>query len=311
MGRSTQRGRPELNFDFYDNWDDEEGEGAGLLEGWGNDELDRLLAGSGAGEGLTDQQPGRHRAMNYGSRGLLRKKNALPLKDGGTDPTTIPNSSIFGFLERLPWRISGRGVRYRPSAADLQDNPGRKRMDEGEVLIEESEGEETVQKHRRQRSGTNGSESTINSLSSRGDLFPSEDEDDAIPLDDEFAMALERRTTGQNSDDVSSGKTGGRRPSGSRTSVRTGSTRDTKSTADKRRGTSISSAKVPEEAETAEISLPSMDDLKTEEERVRAEEEAEIERKRQSAHKLAVQRGLNVAEENPVRISPLYKLESN
>ena len=311
MGRSTQRGRPELNFDFYDDWDDEEGEGAGLLGGWGNDELDRLLAGSGAGEGLADQQPGRHRAMSYGSRGVLRKKNALPLKDGGVDPTIIPNSSMFGFLERLPWRIGGRGVKYRPSAADLQDNPGRKRREEGEVLIEESEGEETVQKHRRQRSGTNASESTTNSLSSRGDLFPSEDEDDAVPLDDEFAMALERRTTGQNSDDVSSGKTGGRRPSGSRASVKTGSSRDTRSTADKRRGTSISSTKVPEETEAGEISLPSMDDLKQEEERVRAEEEAEIERKRQSAHKLAIQRGLNVTEEDPVKTPTLYKLESS
>lgn len=300
-----------MNFDFYDDWDDEEGEGAGLLGGWGNDELDRLLAGSGAGEGLADQQPGRHTAMSYGSRGILRKKNASPLKDGGADPTIIPNPSMFRFLERLPWRFGGRNVRYRPSAADLQENPGRKRTDEGEVLIEESEGEETVQKHRRQRSGTNASGSTTNSLSSRGDLFPSEDEDDAVPLDDEFAMALERRTTGQNSDDVSSGKTGGRRPSGSRASVKTGSSRDTRSTADKRRGTSISSAKVPEEAETTEISLPSVDDLKLEEERVRAEEDAEIEQKRQSAHRLAVQRGLNVAVETPVRISALYKLDSS
>lgn len=311
MGRSTQRGRPELNFDFYDDWDDEEGEGAGLLGGWGNDELDRLLAGSGAGDGLADQQPGRHRAMSYGSRRVLRKKNATPLKDNGADPTIIPNSSMFGFLERLPWRIGGRGVRYRPSAADLQDNPGRKRMEEGEVLIEESEGEETLQEHRRQRSGTNVSESTTNSLSSRGDLFPSEDEDDAVPLDDEFAMALERRTTGQNSD-VSSGKAGGRRPSGSRASTKTGSSRDTRSTADKRRGTSISSTKVPEEeAETPEMNLPSMDDLKREEERVRAEEEAEIERKRQSAHKLAVQRGLSVEEEATVRNSVLYRLKSS
>ena len=319
IGRTTQRGRPELSFDFYDDWDDEEGEGAGLLGGWGNDELDRLLAGSGVHEAgqRGDQQPaGRHRTMSYGSRGTTarRKSLALPKDETVVDPTIVPNSSMFGFLEKLPWKIAGRGVRYKPSAADLQENLGRKRRDEGEgePLIEESEEEEAVGKQRRKRSGTTTSRSTTNSLSSRGDLFPSEDEDDAVPLDDEFAMVLERRTTSTGSDDLSSGKKGGKRPSGSRASTKTASSKDTKSTGPIKGGTSISSSKVSEVAEAPEtqsetdIDLPSMTDLKEEEERVRQEEEAEVERKRQAAQTLARQRGLSTTEDytSKVHISP-------
>lgn len=289
------RGRAELNFDFYDDWDDDEdaGAGQGLLGGWGNDELDRLLAGSGAHEGQGDQ-PARHRAMGYGSRG---RRRALS-KDGAADPTVVPSSSMFGFLERWPWKIGGRGVRYKPSAADLQENPGKGRrsmVGEGEVLIEESgeEGEVGAGRRGRKRSGTATSGSTTNSLSSRGDLFPSEDEDDAVPLDDEFAMVLERRTTGTMSDDHSSGKKKkqGRRPEGSRASTKTASSRDTKSTG-KRKG-SFSSGKVADVAEAAEVQAPSLTDLKLEEERLRLEEEAEVERKREAAQRLALERGLS------------------
>ena len=248
-------------------------------------------------------QPGRHAGMNYGSRGgQLRKKGGLS-KDGEGSSTIVPNSSMFGFLERLPWKIAGRGVRYKPSVADLQDNVGRKAREEGQVLLEESEGEETIHKHQRKRSGTNASRSTTNSLSSRGDLFPSEDEDDAVPLDDEFAIGLERRTTGPGADDGSSGKTRGKRPPASRTSTKTGSSKDTKSTGMKARGDSVSSTKVPEVTEAADMDLPSMDDLKLEEGRVRAEEEAEVERKRRSAQKLARERGLSVGEEDGALVS--------
>ena len=297
MGRSTQRGRPELSFDFYDDWDDDddEGEGAGLLGGWGNDELDRLLAGSGAGEGLGDQQPRRHRAMSYGSRGA--RKTILGSKDGEIDPTIVPNSSMFGFFERFPWKIGGRGLKYKPSAKDLQDHPGRKGRGEEEVVVEDSEGEGTFKKHNRNRSGTNASRSTTNSLSSRGDLFPSEDEDDAVPIDDEFAMVLERRTTGPTSDNVSNAKTKSKWPSDSRASIKTESSKDTRSTNRTGHGTSISSTKFPELADTADVNLPSLEDLKIEEERVRAEEEAEVEKKRQSAQKLAAERGLSSSEE--------------
>ncbi|MCJ1381018.1 hypothetical protein MMC17_004127 [Xylographa soralifera] len=292
MGRSTQRGRPELVFDFYnDDWDDlEDGEGAGLLGGWGNDELDRLLAGSGGGG--REEQPGRKRAMSYGSRGVKRKAVTLPGKGDEMDPTIIPNSSMFGFLERLPWKIGGRGVKYKPSAADLQEHPGRKSRAEGEALLEESEGEDTIQRQQRKRSGTTTSRSTNNSLSSRGDLFPSEDEDDAVPLDDEFAMVLERRNTNTGSDEASSKRTKGKRPSASGVSSNTMSSRDTKSRGDQAQGKSVAGERVDEPAETLETDLPTMDDLRLEEERVRQEEDDEIGRKREAAHKLALERGL-------------------
>ena len=295
MGRSTTRGRPELVFDFYnDEWDDlEDAEGAGLLGGWGNDELDRLLAGSGGGRGGgggVSGQPGRKRAMSYGSRGGRRKSMTGLGKPGEMDPNIVPTSSMFGFLERLPWKIGGRGVKYRPSAADLQEHPGRKSREEGEALLEESEGEEAVQRLQRKRSGTTSSKSTTNSLSSRGDLFPSEDEDDAVPLDDEFAMVLTRKSTNQGSDEAASGRTRGKRPSASQASTKTASSKDTKSTGEQKRKTSIASDRLDSGA--SDPDLPSMEELRLEEERVRLEEEADIESKRQSARRLAIERGL-------------------
>ncbi len=304
--RGRARGRAELSFDFYDDWDDDNGAGDGLL-GWGNDELDRLLAGSGERDGHVDQ-PRRQRTMSYGSRrgdGRLpggKGRNGVLPNDGGPDPTIIPRTSIFGFLERLPWKIGGRGVRYRPSAADLQERPGlgRRRQGEGEPLIDETDesGEEArATKHRRKRSGTSTSRSTNNSLSSRGDLFPSEDEDDAVPLDDEFAMVLERRMTGTGSDDHGSGKISSGKLAGSRTSTRTPSSRDTRSTGKKGRGNSVSTEEAPNLPKTHEVTPPSMMDLKKEEERALREEEEEIGRKRQAAQRLALQRGLSSTEE--------------
>ena len=279
--RNARRGREGFGFDFYDNWEEDEAD-------WGNDELDRLLAGS-------DEQPGKYGGMSYGSRGGRRKSFGLP-KDGGADPTVVPSSSIFGFLEGLPWRFGSRGVKYRPSAADLQENVGRRRGEQ-EPLVEESEESGTDGRrgrHGRKRSGTTTSRSTNNSLSSRGDLFPSEDEDDAVPIDDEFAIMLGRRTTGTTSDDHSSRKNRERRPKGSRASTKTASSRGTKSTRNDQRGTSTSSQKEPSITETAEVEdeVPTLDDLKREEERVHKEEEAEVERRRQAAQHLALHRSM-------------------
>ncbi len=279
--RSARRGREGFGFDFYDNWEEDEAE-------WGNDELDRLLAGS-------DEQPGKYGGMSYGSRGARRKSFGLP-KDGGADPTVVPSSSMFGFLEGLPWKFGSRAVRYRPSAADLQENVGRKRG-EDEPLVEESEESGANGgrgRHGRKRSGTATSRSTNNSLSSRGDLFPSEDEDDAVPIDDEFAIMLERRTTGTTSDDHSSRKHTGKRPNGSRASTKTISSRDTKSTKNNQRGSSTSSTKELHVTETPKVEdeVPTLNDLKQEEERVHREEEAEVERRRQAAQQLALRRGM-------------------
>ncbi|KAI9704127.1 MAG: hypothetical protein M1836_006988 [Candelina mexicana] len=298
--RTRPRGRAELNFDFYDDWDDDDGAGDGLL-GWGNDELDRLLAGSGTRGGA--EQPGRQRAMSYGARGTKsgkRRGGILP-HDGGPDPTVIPKNSVFGFLERLPWKMGGKGVRYRPSAADLQEHPGRLKHDtaEGEPLIEDSDEDDGRRRRKdqnRARSSTVNSQSTANSLSSRGDLFPSEDEDDAVPLGDEFAMVLERRPT-NSTDDTGSKKTRSKkRPTGSRTSLRTHSSKETKSSGKRDRESSASS--IPQVAEADAEEPPTINDLKQEEDRVRDEEDAEVERKRQAAQKLASERGLSATEEN-------------
>ena len=282
--RSARRGRDDLAFDFYDDWDEEEGH-------WGNDELDRLLAGS-------DEQPGRRAKMSYGS-GIIRRKSIGMPNDGRSDPNLVPKSSMFGFLESLPWKIGGRGVRYRPSVADLQENVGRGGR-EAQPLIEENEESGTdIQSVRRgrNRSGTATSRSTTNSLSSRGDLLPSEDEDDAVPLDDEFAMVLERRNTGTTSDDRSSKNSKTKRSSRSRTSTKTASLKDTKSIRKKRRSTSMSSGKVPGVSESLEAEGPTMIDLKHEEEQLRVEQEAQIEAKRLAAQMLASERGLSQSHE--------------
>lgn len=255
---------------------------------WGNDELDRLLTGNDT------QQPGKQGVMSYGSRGVGKRKGAGPKDRREDDVNMVPKSSMFGFLERLPWRIGGRGVRYRPSVADLQENVGR-RGQEAEPLIEESE-DSGGPRHMRSRSGTVGSRSTTNSLSSRGDLLPSEDEDDAVPLDDEFAMVLERRNTGATSDDHSSGRKGRKRPPDSLTSMKTASSRETRFTGKERRATSTSSGKNRPFVQTAEEDVLSMSDLKRDDERVRQLEDDEVEQRRQAAQRLALERGLSSAD---------------
>jgi len=295
------RGSAEQSFDFYDDWEEDENDG---LLGWGNDELDRLWAGNNSNYGTVSvAQPGRQRAMNYGNRnrdprfGTGRRKSAVQPHDGGPDPTIIPSSSYFGFLGRLPFNIGGKGLKYKPSAADLTEHPGQSRrtLEEEQPLIEDS-GEDAEQGsenkgHRRQRSHTNMSGHTTDSLSSRGDIFPSEDElDDAVPLDDEFTMALERRTTNQWHDDTSSGKTrASKRPGGSHVSTRTVSSG--KRSATEAHSKRSASAAIAEVSTLSDVKIEE-ERLLQEEEQVRLEEEQEIQRKRQDAQQLALKRGL-------------------
>ena len=230
LRRRNQRGRAELSFDFYDDWDYEE-ENEGLLGGWGNDEFDRLTGGrgnvGGYGTVVEAQQPGRRRGMSYGGTGR-RKRAGLP---AAQDATGIPGSSSGGFWGRL-FGGSGKGIRYKPGAADLQEHPGARHRDltEGEALLQDIDEEGDGRRrrgHGRTRSGTAASHETSDSLSSRGDIFPSDEEDDAIPLDDEFAMVLERRTT------QSGGASGDTESSSQRTDpqqARRKSKRDRKST---------------------------------------------------------------------------------
>lgn len=150
--RARSRGRSDLHFDFYDDWEDEEDE-TYAAGSWGNDELDSLLAGRGSGS----RQPGRQRGMSYGTKN--RRPAHAPNEE---NPNIIPSSSYLGFLERFKWRPGARGLRYKPSAADLQEHPGAMPgslgRDEVEPLIEESEEDEAlaenIKRHKRTRSDT-------------------------------------------------------------------------------------------------------------------------------------------------------------
>ncbi|KAJ8064060.1 hypothetical protein OCU04_007899 [Sclerotinia nivalis] len=291
--RGRTRGRAELSFDFYDDWDEDEG----LLGGWGNDELDRLLAGSGSHSGNVNEAPKRKRGMSYGTRG--RKKGLE------NDPTIIPSTSALGFLGRLPWKLGGT-LRYKPSAADLQEHPGAHRSDYNGVGEEadslmgddlDDEARDFMRGHARNRSSTQSSGETSDSFRSRGDLFPS-DEEDAVPLSDEFAMVLERRNTNSGTDDKSSGNTRsskGKKPARSRNVSRT--TQSSSQTLRPRGGGAGSGTSLPTTPDLSGpdvIATSSIEDLQLEEERVRLEEDEEVERKRQAALLLAQERGLYV-----------------
>jgi hypothetical protein len=242
--------------------------------------------------------------MSYGTRG--RRKSLDP------DPTIIPSTNSLGFLGRLPFKLGGT-LRYKPSAADLQEHPGPRNdlidEEEGEPLLpdEDSEHEGGKKKgHTRNRSSTTSSGETTDSFRSRGDLFPSDEEDDAVPLDDEFAMVLERRMTGSGAaDDRSSGKTKsskGKRPAGSRNdssrnlSRTTFSSQSKPSLAGKRADSGASLPHTPDLPSPDMVETPTLTDLQHEEERIREQEDAEVERKREAAARLARDRGLHVAE---------------
>ncbi|KIN03806.1 hypothetical protein OIDMADRAFT_158651 [Oidiodendron maius Zn] len=313
--RGRTRGRAELSFDFYDDWDEDIGASSGgLLGGWGNDELDRLLAGSGSHSGPSDgvdPPPRKKRGMSYGTRG--NRKNLEP------DPTIIPRTSALGFLGRLPFKLGGT-LRYKPSAADLQEHPGALREEirdeeEGEPLISDEhsddDGNNITNMKTRKRSSTNSSGHTSDSFRSRGDLFPSDGEDDAVPLDDEFAVALERRMA---SDDRSSGKTraskGKRSRNASSRKISTTHSSNSRPSLVGHRTNSTSSFSPSPDILTPDMArAPSLADLLHEEESVRIEEDAELERKRQAATRLAVERGLQTEGHIPI-VSPASKTKA-
>ncbi|CAI7662926.1 unnamed protein product [Penicillium glandicola] len=306
--RRRRRGQAEANFDFYDDWDNEE-EDDGLI-GWGTGELDRLLAGSGLARGSADQ-PRRPRRMSYGTRNTRRRSTAH-IPDNLTDPTVIPSSSLLGFLERFPWRFGARGVKYRPSAADLQEHPGARRYaHEDEPLMETMDDDDGDQLssalNRRNRSATQSSRGTDNSLSSRGDLFPSDEEEDAVPLDDEFALAFGRRGTGLESDDQSGAKSEIIQ-STSASSLGGASSKKAKR---KKKRSSKRSISYNDTEIAQSVDTPSMEDLKTEEHRAALEEEEAIARRRLAAYELALSRGLDpVGGDKPAVTSTIPSVQS-
>ncbi|KAK3373959.1 hypothetical protein B0T24DRAFT_281515 [Lasiosphaeria ovina] len=335
--RGARRTRAEYTFDFYDDWDeaDDEGPGGGglgrgLLGSWSgarSEDWDRLLAGSGtsggrgnrhggaggANDALADQ-PRRKRGMSYGTRGVGGVRKA----SGEEDPNVIPRTAPLGFLGRLPFNIGGT-LRYKPSAANLQDHPGGPTHagggdgggghgEENEPLLGTSEDEEQDIHRRlerspqyRPRSNTVESGDTSSSYRSRGDLFPSDGEgdEDAVALDDEFTMALSRVENDRSSNKTRSSK-GKRRADMdmSRTVSRT--TMSSGHTPDSRRGSSnhtpLSFPVLEDPAESPAplaIPTPSLEDLEQEEAQAAREELEEIERRRVAASKLALQRGLS------------------
>ncbi|KXJ93238.1 hypothetical protein Micbo1qcDRAFT_161202 [Microdochium bolleyi] len=310
------RNDAEFSFDFYDDWDQDlysDEQGGGILRGWRNEDWDRLLAGTGkrrktSGGEVVDQPRARQKGMSYGTRGTgdggSSVRNTDTLKD---DPTVIPSTSAIGFLGRLPFRIGGT-LRYKPSAANLQEHPGafkhefegerapllgssKRPVDQNGVELDSDEEylAEDVIMPTRKRSGTTGSGDTSDSFRSRGDLFPSdgEGEEDAVPLDDDLASVLGRV------DDRASNKTRsskGKRVAGkmSRTVSRTtiGSVHTRPSI---RSHPSFSS----ETVSPMVASIPSLDDLRREEEELEREEVQMLEQKRHAAAQLALRRGLS------------------
>ncbi|KAK1760648.1 hypothetical protein QBC47DRAFT_367773 [Echria macrotheca] len=299
--RGARRTRAEYSFDFYDDWEEAEeealgggggGSGSGILGGWTaprGEDWDRLLAGTGgrsrrAANSAVDvvDQPRRKRGMSYGTRGVPRRKASAVEED----PNVIPRTAPLGFLGRLPFKIGGT-LRYKPSAANLRDHPGAPvsgEHGEDEPLLGTSDEEEPRKRspQSRPRSNTAGSGETSSSYRSRGDLFPSdgEGEEDAVPLDDEFAVALDRV------DDRGSTKTRsskGKRPD--REISRTVS-RSTIDSAHSANGQATFSFPALESGR-------SLEDLQREEEAAEREEHEEIERRRRAASQLAAQRGLS------------------
>lgn len=294
--RERARGNAEYSFDFYDDWNDDLADGTedhgGVFRGWRHEDWDGLLAGKGKGKkggaGEVHEQPRtRKRGMSYGTRGARRKSS------DADDPTIIPSTQPIGFLGRLPFRIGGT-LRYKPSAANLQEHPGRHDLDgEHQPLLRTGDDDADDYYHvespsqNRKRSGTTGSGDTSDSYRSRGDLFPSDEEmeEDAVPLDDEFAVALEDRAS--NRTRSSKGKrieSYGVQRSASRTTLDSTYSRTSLHTG-------AMPISFPQAAEA--LSVQSLENLQDEEERIRQEEDEEVERKRQAAAQLALERGLH------------------
>ncbi|KAI1115893.1 hypothetical protein F5Y14DRAFT_107359 [Nemania sp. NC0429] len=290
--RQRARGAAEFSFDFYDDWDEEFGDSnGGILGGWRAEDWDRLVAGSGRRKGqaaeVHEQPRTRARGMSYGTRGARRRASTHE------DPTIIPSTAPLGFLGRLPFKIGGT-LRYKPSAADLQEHPGStKHAAEGEYepLLGTDNYDEVhpsgLPTQTRKRSGTVGSGDTSDSFRSRGDLFPSDEEgdEDAVPLDDEFTITLDHDDRSSSRTKSSKGKrTANYKMSRSESRTTIGSTRPSLGQG------RYSSSNPPS---PTLLPAPSLEDLQREELRLELEEDEAIEKKRQAAANLALHRGLS------------------
>lgn len=291
--RRSAVGRSEFNFGFYDDWDYDDDAQANEFYGWENDELDRLLpesrggGGSGADRITNEQPPALQRRMSYGSRGT-QKSGDLDLADERQNGITF-----FGLFKQFPWKVfGGRTLKYRPSAADLQEHPGHHRLpsnedsdDAARPFLDDFDDDDragdgpwqheelgyqaytprsTDETQQRPRSSTASSQDTNNTRSSRGDLMPTDEDDDAVPLNDSLAMDLATPKSGYSLSDPDRS---------SRNSVQS------------------SFATFPDSPIRSPLISPP--GLKKQEKKVAQEEESTIERKRRAASKLARERGMS------------------
>ncbi|EFR05331.1 hypothetical protein MGYG_08342 [Nannizzia gypsea CBS 118893] len=285
--RERSNGRAEFTFGFYDDWDyDEDAREDGLL-GWRNDELDRLLAGSSSARTSNDQ-PRMNRRMSYGAR---RRGSILP-SDERQDPTVIPSSSILGFLERFPWRIGARGIRYRPSAANLQDNPGGLKRDvqEQAPLLEASDESD--------HSGGGNKDSNQNY---KAEFHPRKrrvtKREDAVPLDDEInIMTLGRRRSSLGGGDESVFSIPHSISASTKETPSSQASRTSKGKGKRRRRDRDSKRRHSSIMIEPAVDGASLTDLKREEDEARLEEEKPIERSRLAARDLARENGLKLTD---------------
>lgn len=289
--RERAHSRAENIFDFYDDWYEEEEQSGGLLAGWGGEDWDRLLAGTGSqkkhGGVETAEQPRRKRGMSYGTRGGRRKTV-------GQDPTIIPSTQPIGLLSKLPWKMGGT-LRYKPSAADLQEHPGR-HDGESEPLLgsgDAPDGDQILSP--RKRSGTTGSGDTTDSYRSRGDLFPSDGEgdEDAVPLDDDVTYDMIRK--GDRSSLGGRSSKGKRPASGAFAASRTVSRSTLGSLGSRESSIGALRASVGSLPATPDIeNAPSLEDLAMEETKLRQEEDEKLAKQKEAATQLAAARGLGM-----------------
>jgi hypothetical protein len=145
------RERRELNFDFYDDWDEEEEKeeekpSGRVLGSWGNDELDRLLAGSKPNIGPSDGRRASHVGAATTMAGIVagsvagwspvspdRESSKLPLsKPGEGRAAESDTSSSDGVRHDIR-----HGIRHAM-------NPKSPRSEEAQIsrsLISEASGE--------------------------------------------------------------------------------------------------------------------------------------------------------------------------
>lgn len=218
-----------------------------------------------------------------GSGGIGKRKSAVPGHD--QDPTVIPQTSMFGFLARFaPFR--GKGLRYKPSAANLQEHPQRST---GLSVVHEDETDDEQPGARsgdrgagmgRKRSATNSSGDSVGeSMRSRGDLWPSEDDDDAIPIGDDVFL---RGSDGEDDGFLVLARRD------------RGGTRDGEGSDGDTIGPGHGRGPVNDEI------------LRREEGEARILEEIEVEKKREAARRLAIQRGLSM-DDYSVSFTPIIQ----